>query len=164
MLAAALGYLSGGFDVAAPPHTQEIVRQAEEPLSPVAVSAPAANAVVAPPVTKLSIGPPPSACHQVKVKMTGGLESSLDRVLKHSEASELSMLLERVFRWDLDLGSEIRRGDELNMLYEYSQELDSLKIHAIQYSSQLLKQKLMYLRFQKPGERYERFTPATVGR
>lgn len=129
--------------------------------APVAAAAPAPAPAAAP------APPPPPAdplkqagLERVDVKIDGPLESALDDAVGRPLGPQLAQVVTRALVWWVDVPSDLRRGDRLEILFQRRGE-EEPALHALRFHSGKLEKVLRAYRYQAPGDAHPRlYQPA----
>ncbi|HEY8208532.1 MAG TPA: M23 family metallopeptidase [Myxococcaceae bacterium] len=125
-------------------------------------AAPAPQAPATPP-------PPPPApadplkqagVERVDVKIDGPLESALDAAVGRPLGPQLTQVVTRALVWWVDVPSDLRRGDRLEILFQRRGD-EEPALHALRFHSGKLGQVFRTYRFQPPGDPHPRLYQPT---
>jgi murein DD-endopeptidase len=127
----------------------------------------AAAAIPAPPPAAVPAPPPPPAdpvkqagLERVVVKVDGPLETALDEAVGRPLGPQLAQVVTRALVWWVEVPSDLRRGDRLEILFQRRGE-EEPALHALRFHSGKLEKVLRAYRFQAPGDAHARlYQPA----
>jgi len=89
----------------------------------------------------------------LEVEVTGSLSQTLDKTVEGRRSVWLTATTGRILVWCLDMGSDLRAGDKLKLLYEPDGE-EEVKIAALQFHSQKKDKTYRAYHYTRPGEKY----------
>ena len=87
------------------------------------------------------------------VAVTGSLSQTLDNAVEGRRSVWLTATTGRILVWCLDMGSDLRAGDQLQLLYEPQGE-EEVTIAALQFNSQKKGKTYRAYHFIREGEKY----------
>jgi len=162
LAAAAAGWLRGH---AVPASLQPLLNRLHPAAAPVPVAAAAPTPALAAPATPAPPPPPADRLKQaglerVDVKIDGPLESALDDAVGRPLGPQLAQVVTRALVWWVDVPSDLRRGDRLEILFQRRGE-EEPALHALRFHSGKLEKVLRAYRFQAQGDAHARlYQPA----